>query len=83
MGAIHLDGLFPGPQALLGLVVVSLRQNQSQDCGLGTGLLAPSMSSPGGPTAFLISPTPTTLMWEVVAFLPAAWSPPSDQWSVI
>lgn len=41
MGAIHLDGLFPGPQALLGLVVSPPEAESFQDRVLDTGLLAP------------------------------------------
>lgn len=84
MGAIHLDGLVPGPQALLGLIIVSSPEAESVS-GPWTGALAclfPTMSSPGGPMAFLILPVPTILAWEVVAFSPSSLEAPtviSDQ----
>lgn len=79
MGAIHLDGLVPGPQALLGLVIVSSPEAESVS-GPWTGALAclfPTMSSPSGPMAFLISPTPTILAWAVVAFSPSSLEAPT------
>lgn len=84
MGAIHLEGLLPGPLGPFQALSLSalLRQDLAQDCGLGRWparlLLCPLLAGPG---ALLSSPCPTTPRWEVATFfsLEAAWRPRSSQ----
>lgn len=66
-----------GPRTSWVLLLSALpRQKQSQDRGLGTGLCAPYHELSWGPLAFLVSPTPTMLAWEVVAFSPSSLEAP-------
>lgn len=78
MGAIHLDGLFPGPQALLGLVVSPPEaESISGPCTGHWPACSPPRAFLVVLWALLISPTPAMLVWEAGTFSPSSVEAPT------
>ena len=74
MGAIHLEGLLPGPGSLLGLVGVSSSETEPgfRTVDWATGLLASSHALSSGSEGPSLPSPPTSPMREAGAPLPTS-----------